>query len=166
MKISVLTLDEVDLKTAARIYAQGILLEVPPGSKEPLDELTRVMHKLLQRHLLQRTNRRVWIATKNGSPCGILDFYHREQRIHIKFICGIPPRHGIGTQLMAHLAKYARKNSVTAISSTVSTLDERAMSFYFQHLGFQRAGLTNEKIGFDLYFVIIKPELLLQRCKE
>jgi hypothetical protein len=166
MKISVDTLDKVDLEAAASIYAQGILMEKPPGSQEPLGDVVRGMRQHLQRHLRRRTTRQVWVAKRNGSPCGILDFDQKDQRIHIRFICGIPPRHGIGTQLMAHLAKYATTHKVPLISTTVSTLDTRAMRFYFQHLGYQRAGLTNQKIGFDLYYAIIDTELLLQRVKR
>lgn len=163
MTISVQSLDEVDLRAAAWIYAKGILLETPPGSKEPLEELVLVMQQLLQQHLLHRDNRRIWVATRNNNPCGILDFYQRGQRIHIRFICGIPPRQGIGTRLMTHLAKFATVNSFTLISTTVSSLDRRAVSFYFQHLGFQLSGFANEKLEFDLYFATIKPELLLPR---
>lgn len=163
MTVSVQALDEVDLGAAARIYAQGILLEIPPGSKEPLEELVRVMHRLLQQYLLHRENRRVWVAIRNNSPCGILDFYQRGQRIHIRFICGIPPRQGTGTILMTHLVKFAAENNIALISTTVSSRDSRAMSFYFQHLGFQKAGLTNQKLEFDLYFATIRSDLLLQR---
>ncbi len=62
---------------------------------------------------------------------------------------------------MTYLAKFATENNILLISATVSSLDRRAMSFYFQHLGFQRAGIANEKLKFDLHFATIKPELLL-----
>lgn len=67
---------------------------------------------------------------------------------------------------MVQLTKYAIEHNIVAISSTVSSLDERAKRFYFQHLGFQSAGLTNQKLEFDLFFVTINPKLLLQHELE
>lgn len=160
MPISVHELEEVDSMEAARVYAQGLLLETPPGSTESLEELVRGMSLHLLHYLRHRNTRRIWVGIREGHHCGILDFYHRTSIIHIRFLCGIPTGQGIGTQIMAHLARYATDNNIALITATVSSLDERAMNFYFHHLGFRREGFTNQKPGFDLFFATIEPKLL------
>ncbi len=163
--ISVHELEEVVLAGAARVYAQGLLLETPPGSTEPFEELARVMRLHLLRHLRHRNTRRIWVGIREGHLCGILDFYHRTYIIHIRFLCGIPTGQGIGTQIMAHLARYAIDNNIALITATVSSLDERAMNFYFHHLRFRRIGFANQKFGFDLFFATTEPKLLLSKTQ-
>ena len=151
-------LTEANLSDAANVYAQGLLMEVPPGSNEPLSNLSNLMHKHLQSHLQRKSTRQIWIAKIKDQLCGILDFYHYKKTIRIRFLCAVPPRHGIGTQLMAFLANFALLNNIKIIKTTVSSLDNRAIHFYFQHLGFKQTERKPEGTGFDLFLAAVKPE--------
>ena len=160
-QVAVHELTEEYLEKAASIYAKGLLIEEPPGSTEPLDVLTELMKENLQRYLERKEKRRIWIATIAEDIRGLLDFYLEESNIRIRFICAIPPRQGVGTQLMRHLARFAQTKRVSTIRSTVSSLDQRAIGFYFDHLGFGKVGQRLEKPGFHLFVVAIDPDDLL-----
>jgi len=157
-------LSKTNLDVAAHVYAQGLLVEVPPGAKAPLEEVERGMRRHLQRLLWRKSTRRVWLARREGTPCGILDFFHRKQSLRIRFLCAVPEGEGIGTQLLSHLARFAVNLQARVIRCTVSTLDERALHFYFRHLGFQQVGIQHEEPGFDLVLAAIQASELLQRC--
>jgi GNAT superfamily N-acetyltransferase len=162
--ISVHELSKINLDSAAHVYAQGLLAEVPPGVKAPLEEVERGMRRHLQRLLWRKSTRRVWLARMEGTPCGILDFFHRKRSLRIRFLCAVPQDEGIGTQLLSHLARFAENLRARVIRCTVSTLDERALHFYFRHLGFQQVGIQHEEPGFDLALAAIQTSELLQRC--
>jgi len=162
--ISVHEMSKTNLDVAAHVYAQGLLAEVPPGSTAPLEEVERGMRRHLQRLLWRKSTRRVWLARMEGTPCGILDFFHRKWSLRIRFLCAVPQDEGIGTQLLGHLARFAVNLRVRGIRCTVSTLDERALHFYFRHLGFRQLGIRHEEPGFDLALAAIQPSELLQRC--
>jgi len=136
-------------------------MEIPPGSKESLETLIQIMRHHLQSYLLKKDTRRIWLSFTGNQPCGLLDFYFKTSTIHIRFLCSIPPSQGIGTQLMTHLAQFALNNDLKIIRTTVSSLDQRAMNFYFDHLGFFKTGKRAEEPNFDLFLAAVYPKELL-----
>lgn len=160
-RVVVHELTEEYLEKAASIYAKGLLIEEPPGSTEPLDVLTELMKENLQRYLERKETRHIWMATIEENIRGLLDFCLEEPNIRIQFICAIPPGQGVGTQLMRHLARFAQTKRVSTIRSTVSSLDQRAIIFYFDHLGFEKVGQRLKEPGFYLFVAAIDPEDLL-----
>lgn len=163
--ISVHELSKTNLDATAHIYAQGLLAEVPPGAKASLEEVERGMRRHLQRLLWRNSTRRVWLARREGTACGILDFFQLKRIIRIRFVCAIPQDEGIGTQLLTRLAKFGVALRVPVIRCTVSMLDERALHFYFRHLGFRQVGMRSEEPGFSLALAAIDSSELLQRCQ-
>jgi hypothetical protein len=151
-----------NLNQAVRIYAQGVLMEVPPGSTDSEETLTKILKANLRRYIVQHQQRQIWLAFKTNTPCGLLDFYLFKRSIRIRFICAIPPRQGTGTHLMMELAKFAIQKRVEKIRSTVSTQDLRAINFYFTHLGFTQTGYQKENDGLMLFLAVIDPKILLQ----
>jgi ribosomal protein S18 acetylase RimI-like enzyme len=152
------------LDQTAYIYAQGLLMEKPPGSTEPLDELTEGLRLHLKIYLLkQRKDRHIWLAFEGTSINGLLDFYHKPDELFIRFICAIPPHQGTGTRLLRHLAEYGQSHNLTTIRTTVSSIDLRALKFYCEHLGFQKVGTRTEEPGFELYVITIQPKVLLEK---
>ncbi len=139
-------------------------MEKPPGSTEPLDELTEGMRLHLRIFLLeqQKKNRHIWLALEDTSIIGLLDFYHKPDELFIRFICAIPPYQGTGTRLLQRLAEYGQSHNLTVIRTTVSSIDSRALNFYFEHLGFQKVGTRVEEPGFELFVVAIQPQVLLE----
>jgi hypothetical protein len=146
---------------AARIYAQGLLMEKPPGSSEPLDELVKALELHLQIALGVEENRIIWLAMKRNIVKGLLDFYHRSSELVIRFICAIPPRQRTGSLLMYHLARYGLQHQIDLISATVSSLDDRAYKFYFSHLEFQKVGSRFDEPGFELFLAEVSPQTLI-----
>lgn len=144
------------------MYAQGLLMEEPPGSTEPLQELTESLQLHLQIYLHQKGNRHILLVQIEKSIIGLVDFYHNPEELFIRFICAIPPRQGLGTQMLRHLAEYCLTHDIALIKSTVSSLDQRACNFYFNRLGFQKVGTRVEEPGFDLYLAEIHPDILLK----
>ena len=128
---------------------------------EPLDVLTELTKESLQQYLERKETRHIWIATIGENIRGLLDFYLEESDIRIRFICAIRPGQGVGTQLMRHLAEFSQTKRVSTIRSTVSSLDRRAIGFYFDHLGFEKAGQHLKEPGFCLFAAAIDPEDLL-----
>jgi len=165
-RISVHELSKTNLDAAAHVYAQGLLAEVPPGAKAPLEEVERTMRRHLQRLLWRKSNRRVWLARREGTACGILDFYQRKRTLRIRFLCAIPQDEGIGTQLLTHLAKFGVNLQIPVIRCTVSLLDERALHFYFRRLGFHQVGIRPEEPGFDLALAETRSSDLLLQVEE
>ncbi|MFX0078690.1 MAG: GNAT family N-acetyltransferase, partial [Candidatus Hermodarchaeota archaeon] len=110
----------------------------------------------------QKKNRHIWLALEGTSIIGLLDFYHRPDEIFIRFICAIPPHQGTGTRLLRHLAEYGQSHNLTVIRTTVSSIDSRALNFYFKHLGFQKVGTRTEEPGFELYVIVIDSNVLLE----
>lgn len=161
--ISICELSKDQLDAAAHVYAQGLLMENPPGSKEPLETLAQNMRLHLQSYLLRKDTRRIWLAIIGNQPSGLLDFYLQSRTIRIRFLCAVPPSQGIGTQLMIHLARFALANGVEVIRTTVSSLDQRAMNFYFNHLGFSKTGKRTEESDFDLFLAAVSPQEILRR---
>jgi hypothetical protein len=45
----------------------------------------------------------------------------------------------------------------------VSSIDQRALNFYFEHLGFERVGSRTEEPGFELFMITVQPQLLLTK---
>jgi hypothetical protein len=146
---------------AAHIYAQGLLMEKPPGSSEPLDELVEALELHLKIALGIEENRKIWLAMKRNVVKGLVDFYHRSSELVIRFICAIPPRQGTGSVLMYHLARYGLQHQINLISATVSSLDERAQQFYFSYLGFQKVGSRFDEPGFELFLAEVSPQALI-----
>ncbi len=141
-------------------------MEKPPGSTEPLDELTEGMRLHLKIFLLEKKeNRHIWLALEGTSIIGLLDFYHKPDELFIRFICAIPPYKGTGTRLLQHLAEYGQSHNLTAIRTTVSSIDSRAINFYFEHLGFQKVDTRIENPGFELYVVTTQPQMLLEKIQ-
>jgi hypothetical protein len=154
------------LDQTAYIYAQGLLMEKPPGSTEPLDELTEGLRLHLRIFLLeQKKDRHIWLALEGTAIIGLLDFYQKPDELFIRFICAIPPNQGTGTRLLRQLAEYGQSHSLTVIRTTVSSIDSRALNFYFEHLGFQKIGTRAEEPGFELYVVAIHPQILLEKIQ-
>jgi hypothetical protein len=151
------------LDAASRVYAQGLLMEKPPGSKESLENLVQIMRHHLQTYLLRESTRRIWLGLIGNQPRGLLDFYLQPRTIRIRFLCAIPPGQGVGTQIMVHLAQFAQNNGLKKIHTTVSSLDRRAMNFYFHHLGFLKTGKSTEEPDFDLFLASIDPQEILRR---
>jgi hypothetical protein len=149
-----------NLEQAARIYAEGLLMEEPPGSSGPLDELIESLELHLQIVLKAKVNRLIWLATLNNMVKGLLDFYHRPTELFIRFICAIPPGQGTGTWLLNQLAQYGISQKIESIKATVSALDSRAQQFYFHHLGFQKVGSRLEEQGFELILAKISSQTL------
>jgi len=138
-------------------------MEEPPGSTEPFDGLKEGMRVHLRIFLLeQKKNRHIWLALEGTSIIGLLDFYHKPDELFIRFICAIPPNKGTGTRLLEHLAEYGQAHNLTIIRTTVSSIDSRALNFYFEHLGFQKVGSRIEEPGFELFVVAIQPQVLLE----
>lgn len=164
--IIICELSKDKLDAAARVYAQGLLLEKPPGSKEPLETLAQNMRLHLQTYLLRKSTRRIWLATSRNQPVGLLDFFLQTNTIRIRFLCAVPPSQGVGTQLMVKLARFAFDIGVKVIRTTVSSLDQRAKNFYFHHLGFFKTGTRTEESGFDLFIAAVSPQELLQRFSK
>lgn len=161
IKVVELTKDRLD--EASRVYAQGLLSEDPPGSTESLEDLTESLRLHLRIYLQRKKNRHIWLAEVDAEIKGILDYIHEGAEIFIRFICAVPSGHGIGTQLIRYLAKYASQREVTIIRSTVSSIDSRACKFYFDHLGFEKTGKRPEGSGFDLFLAAINPQEILRK---
>jgi len=141
-------------------------MEKPPGSTEPLDELTEGLRQHLKNFLLeQKKDRHIWLALEGTSIIGLLDFYHKPDELFIRFICAIPPHQGTGTRLLRQLAEYGQSHNLVVIRTTVSSIDARAISFYFEHLGFEKVGTRAEEPGFELYVVAIQPQNLLTKIQ-
>jgi len=154
------------LDETASIYAQGLLMEKPPGSTEPLDELTEGMRLHLRIFLLeQKKNRHIWLALESTSIVGLVDFYHEPDELFIRFICAIPPHKGTGTRLLRHLAEHGQNHNLPVIRTTVSSIDSRALKFYLQHLGFQKVDTRIKEPGFELYVVVTQPQMLLEKIQ-
>ncbi len=164
-KLLIQELTTNNLNQAVQLYAQGILMEVPPGSTDSEENLMKLLKNHLRRYLHHHQQRQIWLAFKAATPQGLLDFYHYQRSIRIRFICAIPPRQGIGTYLMVKLAKFAIQKEIEMIRSTVSTQDRRAIDFYFTHLGFTQTGQRKEDDGLVLYLAVIEPKTLLRRGK-
>ena len=160
--MEIVPLSKDNLEQAAGIYARGLLMETPPGSTEPLDELIEALELHLQIVLGIKEDRIIWLATRHNFVKGLLDFYHRPTELFIRFICAIPPRQGTGSHLLSHLAHYGLSHQIDLITSTVSSLDKRAQQFYFDHLGFQKAGSRFEEPGFELYVAEVSPQALIE----
>lgn len=142
-------------------------MEKPPGSTEPLDELTEGLRLHLKIFLLEQKNdRHIWLALEGSSIIGLLDFYHKPDELFIRFICAIPPHQGTGTRLLRQLAEYGQSHNLAAIRTTVSSIDSRALNFYFDHLGFQKVDTRKEEPGFELYVVAIQPQVLLEKIQK
>ncbi len=161
-KVTIVELSKVWIEKAARLYAEGLLMEEPPGSTDTLEDLSDSLQLHLEIYLQQKKNRHIWLALENDTVVGLLDFYHRPEELFIRFICAIPPRRGTGTRLLHHLANYGFSQQINVIRTTVSSLDLRAQQFYFRHLGFQKIGRRTEDPGFDLYICKIRPQDLLK----
>jgi hypothetical protein len=159
-------LSKDNLEAAARIYAKGLLMEEPPGSSEPLEELVESLELHLQTVLGIKEKRHVWLAMSKPLVRGLVDFYHRPTELFIRFICAIPPRQGVGTWLLQKLAQYAITHKIDLVKATVSSLDSRAQQFYFQHLNFQKTGSRLDEPGFELYLAEISSQALLKRSKK
>lgn len=158
--LQVIPLLKENLEQAARIYAQGLLMEEPPGSSEPIDELVESLELHLQIALGVKENRQIWLAMRKDIIKGLLDFYHRPNELFIRFICAIPPRQGTGTLLLNQLAQYGLSNQVDHVKATVSSLDSRAQQFYFNHIGFQKVGSRFDEPGFELFLAEISIKTL------
>jgi hypothetical protein len=159
--LEVIPLSKEYRKQAARIYAQGLMMENPPGSSEPLDELVEALELHLEIALGVEENRAIWLAVKKNVVKGLLDFYHRSSELVIRFICAIPLRQGTGSLLIYNLAQYGLQHQIDQISATVSSLDERAQQFYFSHLGFQKVGSRFDEPGFELFLAEVSPQALI-----
>lgn len=142
-------------------------MEKPPGSAEPFDELKEGIRVHLRIFLLeQKKNRYIWLALEDTTIIGLLDFYHKPDELFIRFICAIPPGKGTGTRLLRHLAEYGQAHNLTVIRTTVSSIDSRALNFYFEHLGFQKVGSRIEEPGFELFVAAIQPQVLLEKIQK
>jgi ribosomal protein S18 acetylase RimI-like enzyme len=113
----------------------------------------------------QKQNRHIWLALEGTSIIGLLDFYHKPEELFIRFICAIPPYKGTGTLLLQHLAEYGQSHYLPVIRTTVSSIDSRALNFYFEHLGFQKVGTRKDEPGFELYVVVTQPQMLLEKIQ-
>ncbi len=158
----IVELTTLNLELAAELYAKGLLMEDPPGSTEPFEELLIAMRLHLQAYRRQPQNRHIWLAKKSEVFIGLLDFYHKPDELFVRFLCAIPPSQGTGTRLIQHLAAYALANQINVIKTTVSSIDSRALKFYFEHLGFQKTSLVQEE-GFNLHLASVEPKRLLAR---
>ncbi|MHA2426854.1 MAG: hypothetical protein ACXADB_02350 [Candidatus Hermodarchaeia archaeon] len=127
--LKIVPLSKQNLEDAARVYAQGLLMEQPPGSTEPLDELTTSLEFHLQVALGVKGNRIIWLATSHNLVKGLLDFYQRPAELFVRFICAIPPGQGTGTWLLHQLAEYGVEHHVDSVKATVSSLDAREQLF-------------------------------------
>ena len=156
-------LSKQNLEQAARVYAQGLLMEEPPGSSEPLEALVESLELHLQIALGAKENRLIWLAMLNNTVKGLLDFYHRPTELFVRFICAIPPRQGTGTWLLHQLAQYAISREIHFIKAMVSSLDSRAQQFYFHRLGFQKVGSRFEEPGFELFLIKVASSVLYNR---
>lgn len=161
--LKIVPLSKQNLEEAARVYAQGLLMEEPPGSTEPLDELITSLELHLQVALGVKENRIIWLATSHNLVKGLLDFYQRPAELFVRFICAIPPGHGTGTWLLHQLAEYGVQHQVDSVKATVSSLDSRAQQFYFEHLGFQKVGSRIDEPGFELFIAEISSQMLFER---
>lgn len=163
----IVELSKKHLDETASVYAQGLLMEKPPGSTESLDELTEGLRLHLKIFLMeQKKNRHIWLALEDTAIIGLLDFYHRPDELFIRFICAIPPNKGTGTRLLQHLAEYGQSHNLTAIRTTVSSIDSRALNFYFEHLGFQKVDTRVEEPGFELFVAAIQTQALLKKIQN
>ncbi len=158
--LQVSPLSKQNLEQAAQIYAQGLLMEEPPGSSEPFDELVESLELHLQIALGVKDNRQIWLAMRKDIIKGLLDFYHRPNELFIRFICAIPSRQGTGTLLLNQLAHYGLSNHIDHVKATVSSLDSRAQEFYFNHIGFQKVGSRFDELGFELFLAEISSKTL------
>ena len=161
--LKIIPLSKQNLGQAARIYAQGLLMEEPPGSTEPLDELITSLELHLQIALSTKENRIIWLAMSHDLVKGLLDFYQRPAELFVRFICAIPPRLGTGTWLLNQLAHYGVQHQIDSVKATVSSLDSRARQFYFQHLGFQKVGSRTDELGLELFIAEISSLRLYER---
>lgn len=155
------------LDETASVYAQGLLMENPPGSTESLKELTEGLRLHLKIFLMEKKkNRHIWLALERTAIIGLLDFYHRPYELFIRFLCAIPPHKGTGTHLLRHLAEYGQSHNLTVIRTTVSSIDSRALNFYFEHLGFQKIDTRVEEPGFEVFVAAIQPQALLEKIQN
>jgi hypothetical protein len=161
--LKIIPLSKQNLEQAARIYAQGLLMEEPPGSTEPLEELITSLELHLQIALGVKENRIIWLAMSHTLVKGLLDFYQRPAELFVRFICAIPPRQGTGTWLLHQLAVYGVQHQIDSVKATVSSLDSRAQQFYFQHLGFQKVGSRIDEPGLELFIAEISSQTLYER---
>ncbi|MFW9830810.1 MAG: GNAT family N-acetyltransferase [Candidatus Thorarchaeota archaeon] len=159
----IIDLSHQTLAKASKVYAQGLLMEIPPGSTESLENLTESLYIHLQIFLRQPSNRQIWLAKTDEAIIGLIDFYHNPEDVTVRFICAVPPQQGTGTQLLRQLAEYCQAHKITVIKTTVSSHDERACKFYFDRLCFQKSGTRSEESGIELFLAESQPDELLER---
>jgi hypothetical protein len=164
--ISIKELAKEDLAKAAVFYAQGVLMEVPPGSTASQAELTEIMRMDLELYMKKKRNRIIWLAEEGEAVKGIVDFFLENSQIHIRFLGAIPTSIGTGTLLLHHLARFARSKNVERITAEVSQSDPRAWNFYFKHLGFQNRGICTEEPGLTVHLAEIQPQILLDNINK
>ena len=164
--LQIAPLSKENLEQAAQIYAKGLLMEKPPGSAEPLEELTKSLELHLQVTLGTKDNRVIWLAMRHHTVKGLLDFLQHPTDLFVRFICAIPPRQGTGTWLLHQLAQYAVQHRIDSVKATVSSLDSRAQQFYFQHLGFQKVGSRIEEPGLELFMAKVSTQKLHARSSR
>jgi len=159
--VQVRDLEGKDLDVVAAFYAQGVLMQIPPGSKASLEELTAIMKMDLELFLKKKGNRNVWLAVENGVVKGIIDFFVEPPQIRIRFLGAIPTGKGTGTLLLLHVGQLYFSKDISIITAEVSKSDSRAWSFYFNHIGFEDQGVCTKEPGLTLHLAVIAPQTLL-----
>ncbi|MFX0168942.1 MAG: GNAT family N-acetyltransferase [Candidatus Hodarchaeota archaeon] len=140
-------------------------MEVPPGSTAPLEVLAVSLKTDLEFYLSKKRNRTIWLAMEDKEVKGLVDFFLKPPRVHIKFLCAIPPGQGTGTLILRYLANYCLSRKISTITAEVSKDDSRAWNFYFNHLGFRNQGISTEEPDLTLHQAIIQPHTLLDNLK-
>jgi hypothetical protein len=164
--VQVRDLEVEDLDVVAKLYAQGVLMQVPPGSTASLEELTEIMRMDLELLLEEKRNRLVWLAVENEVVKGIVDFFVEPPQIRIRFLGAIPPGKGIGTILLFHVGQLHFLKNISVITAEVSKSDSRAWSFYFNHLGFEDQGVSTKEPGLTLHHAVIAVQTLLFNIRK
>ena len=141
-------LKKKDIDEAVKVYLKGLSMEIPKGystkedAKRKLNGINSFVYK------------------EGGKILGLITFtLEYKKKIKINFICAIKPRKRIGKKLMKKLAKFAIKNKIKMIQSTMSSKDKRATNFY-EKCGFRKYGKDISN-NFVLYRIKVKPEEIL-----
>jgi ribosomal protein S18 acetylase RimI-like enzyme len=137
-----------DLIEAAHIYFVTVNMQNPPGNIS-LDE---AMRQLETNFLLKKYS--VFVSRSSiGRMDGITIFEVKKdsdrQGIELFFIGAYPQSSGIGRKLLNSLGEYAKSNNITSINTAVSSIDQRAISFY-SSCGFQTVG-AKQTYGFTQF---------------
>ena len=144
-----------DKERAEEVLKKGLEEETPTGSFEN-DTVPMILDE-----------NNTFVKKKGNEIEGLVVFgpdKGSKTRYKIEFICSCTHRKGTGRELILHLAGHLRKLGVSEVITTVSSIDQRACSFY-EKCGFTEYG-TEEKDHEKGTFIVNKIKATPQQIQH